>query len=91
MDRVPPELWTEIFSYACTDNGFTGRSLSLVSRHVHRCSKTVKLQSVSVIGLPQIIRFVSLLRSTPPHLKRIRQLFIAVGDSQKTHLENVGS
>ncbi|CAL1699468.1 unnamed protein product [Somion occarium] len=29
MDGCPPEIWQHIFSFACVDGGYTGRSLSL--------------------------------------------------------------
>ncbi|KAF7973305.1 hypothetical protein HWV62_15627 [Athelia sp. TMB] len=47
MDRVPFEIWIKIFSFACTDAGFTGRSLSLVSKFVRDASAQVKLQKIA--------------------------------------------
>lgn len=77
MNRTPAEIWTEIFTYACTDSGTTGRRLSLVSKFIRESSAPVKLQSISVHGLQQIKRFYQLLKNTPPHLRRVRYLYMS--------------
>lgn len=77
MDRCLPELWTEICAFACTDDGSTGRSLSLVPRFFNESSKLYKLQSLIVIGLPQLQAFADLLERTPPHLRCVRYIFIS--------------
>ncbi|KZP13365.1 hypothetical protein FIBSPDRAFT_692487, partial [Athelia psychrophila] len=46
MKHIPSEIWRNISSEACTDTGFTGLSLSLVSKFVRSASEPVKLQSV---------------------------------------------
>ncbi|KAJ7483276.1 hypothetical protein FB451DRAFT_1169887 [Mycena latifolia] len=30
METIPPEIWTEVFAFACTDDGSTGRALGEV-------------------------------------------------------------
>ncbi|KIM78998.1 hypothetical protein PILCRDRAFT_823866 [Piloderma croceum F 1598] len=80
MHQLPPELCTEIFSLACRDSGFTGRSLSLVSRYVHETSKEAKLQSISIHGYDEIIAFAALLERTPLHLRSVRFCFISSQD-----------
>jgi hypothetical protein len=77
MDRTPPELCEKIYSFACTDTGYTGRSLSLVSKYIHDTSKPVKLQSIAIHGYDQMLAFAALLDKTPPHLRRVRNLLIA--------------
>ena len=74
MDVVPTELLVEIFALACTDNGHTGRSLSLVSAYFHDVVQPVQLQSISVVGLRQMIGFLKLLESKP---RRVNHLLIA--------------
>ncbi|KAJ3478773.1 hypothetical protein NLI96_g9532 [Meripilus lineatus] len=76
MDRCPPEICLEIFGFACTDDGYTGRSLSLVSTFFHDTSQPVQLQSVAVYGANQMHAFAFFLRSRPPHLRKVRHLFI---------------
>ncbi|KAF7981935.1 hypothetical protein HWV62_30711 [Athelia sp. TMB] len=77
MDRTPFEIWTKISSYACTDLGSTGRSLSLVSRFIREASAPAKLQSLSAHGLQQIIAFHETLLRTPRHLRRVRYLLLS--------------
>ncbi|KAF7308369.1 hypothetical protein HMN09_00685500 [Mycena chlorophos] len=67
LQDLPIELLQHIFSFACTDIGTTGRSLSLVSRHVRDVSAAVKLQSVALFGHNQILGFASLLSQNGGH------------------------
>jgi hypothetical protein len=62
MESIPPEILSLIFSYACTDDGYTGRSLSLVSRYISDVSKPYKLQSVAVRGMWQVLEFACSLK-----------------------------
>ncbi|KZP08182.1 hypothetical protein FIBSPDRAFT_939142 [Athelia psychrophila] len=77
MKHVPSEIWRNISSEACTDTGFTGLSLSLVSKFVHAASEPVKLQSVALFGPHRITAFDSFLLEVPAHLRRVRYLFIS--------------
>ena len=76
MDNIPLEISLYIFTLACTDNGFTGRSLSHVSRYVREASQTVKLQSICLHGHDQILAFAELIEHTPSIARNVRQLFI---------------
>jgi hypothetical protein len=80
MDQTPPELCTRIFSFACRDTGYTGRSLSLVSKYIRETSKSVKLQSISIHGHIQMMAFAALLERTPPHLRHVRYLLVSSHD-----------
>lgn len=80
MDKVPTEICTRIFSFACLDSGYTGRSLSLVSRFVHNASLPVKLQSISLHGRRQITAFATLLKQTPYFHRHVRYLYISDQD-----------
>ena len=71
MNHLPVEIWGEIYAFACTDGGRTGRALSLVSRFINETSKPYKLQSISVIGKRQLDAFADLIEQTPTHLRRI--------------------
>jgi hypothetical protein len=77
MHKCPIEIWLQIFQVACTDDGSTGRSIALVSRFFHEISNEVKLQSLSVIGVPQIVACARMLEMTPPHFRRVRHLFVS--------------
>jgi hypothetical protein len=54
LNAIPSQLSSRellcqrIFRFACTDDGPTGRSLSLVSQYVHDTSKSYKLQSIII-------------------------------------------
>ncbi|RPD66813.1 hypothetical protein L226DRAFT_565598 [Lentinus tigrinus ALCF2SS1-7] len=58
---LPTELIERIFSHACTDGGYTGRSLSLVSKCAHRAARTVRFRNVALSGHRQIEAFLNLL------------------------------
>jgi len=77
MDKIPPEICTKIFSHACLDSGYTGRSLSLVSKFIRETSQPVKLQSIYLRGSDQALAFASILKRVPPHLRSVRYLFIS--------------
>ena len=77
LDRSPLELCQRIFELACTDDGTTGRSLSLVSKPIRDISAPYKLQSICVSGAKQANLFVSALESTPPQHRRVSYLSIS--------------
>jgi len=77
MQACPPEIWLDIFWLACTDTGFTGRSISLTSRFFYELSKPVKLRSVGLRGVVQIIDFLNLIERTPVVHRRVENLFIS--------------
>jgi hypothetical protein len=63
MDSVPTEIWEHIARFACSDNGFTGRALSLVCREMHAIVEPYKLRSISIVGGAQIVKFSEFLAS----------------------------
>jgi hypothetical protein len=81
MDQTPRELCTRIFSVACRDTGYCGRSLSLDLKYIRETSKSVKLQNISIHGHIQIMMLHSPLswrpERTPHHL---RYLFVSSHD-----------
>lgn len=78
MESLPAEIWMTIFSYACTDDGSTGRSISLVSRWFWDTSRSTKHQSLVVKGVNQITGIASMLERLPPELRRVRYLSVRV-------------
>ncbi|KAG5647915.1 hypothetical protein DXG03_007839 [Asterophora parasitica] len=76
--KLPVELFFEIFRAACTDDGTTGRALSLVSRYFHGISDEFKLQSVCVVGACQLVAFAEYLAAIPAPSRRVRHLFISI-------------
>jgi len=77
MDRCPAEICSEIYAFACVDDGRTGRALSLVSKYTRETSKPYKLQSISVIGYNQLLAFADLVENTPLHLRQVKCIFIS--------------
>ncbi|KAJ7142198.1 hypothetical protein C8R46DRAFT_594981 [Mycena filopes] len=78
LDRFPPELCDTIFRFACRDSGYTGRSLSHVSKYIRETSKLAKLQSIALIGHAEIVAFAQVLQQQTPdaHLRNTRYLLI---------------
>ncbi|CCM03260.1 uncharacterized protein FIBRA_05387 [Fibroporia radiculosa] len=77
MEDIAVELWMRIFSFACTDDGSTGRSLSLVSKFFQDVSRPYRLQSIVLKDREQLHDFAEILQRTPPEHRRIHHLFIA--------------
>jgi hypothetical protein len=77
MDHCPAEICSEIYAFACVDDGRTGRALSLVSKYTRETSKPYKLQSISVIGYNQLLAFADLVEQTPLHLRQVRCIFLS--------------
>lgn len=76
MDRCPLELWTRIVTFACTDGGYTGCSLSLVSHTMHNIAEPIRYRAISILGNQKLFAFAARLAtmSKPPV---IRHLLIA--------------
>ena len=84
-----PEICEHIFAYACTDDGTTGRSLSMVSRLVHNTSKTFKYYSIAIDGPRQAVGFAELMESFPPDLRIVPHLFVSNHDPPLT-IDDIG-
>ncbi|OJT02581.1 hypothetical protein TRAPUB_6885 [Trametes pubescens] len=50
MDTLPLETLQRIFELACTDGGYTGYSLSLVSRGIRAAARTTRFHSISLLA-----------------------------------------
>ncbi|KAI0354467.1 hypothetical protein OH77DRAFT_1496737 [Trametes cingulata] len=84
MDSLPLELHAQIFEFACTDDGSTARSLALVSKYVREVAAPYLYQSLAISGVEQTSELVTRLDATPPHLRRIRHLFLSDWTHSKT-------
>ncbi|KAI0332740.1 hypothetical protein GY45DRAFT_441748 [Cubamyces sp. BRFM 1775] len=76
MERCPPEILDHIFAHACTDDGQTGRALSLVSHKIRDMSRRRALQSIALYGQHQIEAFPRLLDGRTSCDNHIRHLFL---------------
>ena len=81
MERCSAELWSHIFSFSCTDGGYTGRSLSLVCKYVRDASSPYKYKSMALRGQKQVQAFAKLL-STSHKPPRVRHLLLKDRDPQ---------
>ncbi|EIW62628.1 uncharacterized protein TRAVEDRAFT_42972 [Trametes versicolor FP-101664 SS1] len=82
MDNLPLETLQRIFELACTDGGYTGTSLSLVSKGIRAAARATRFHSISLIASPHRLQlFVALYeRECAPALgdrPRIRHLHVA--------------
>ncbi|KAI0826844.1 hypothetical protein BC628DRAFT_223278 [Trametes gibbosa] len=66
MEKCPVELQILILSYACTDDGSTGRTLSLVSRAFRELSYPFQWSSLALYGYTRVAAFSRWLYSQPP-------------------------
>ena len=73
---LPVEIWHLIFSLACTGDGSTGRSLSLVSTHFRDISAPFKYQSIAITHWSQIIAFSQIFCKLPASQKKTLFLFV---------------
>lgn len=77
MDTLPLELHAQIFAFACSDDGSTAHALALVSKYVREVAAPYRYQSLAISGMEQMSALVSRLDATPPHLRRVRNLFLS--------------
>ncbi|KAI0367620.1 hypothetical protein BV20DRAFT_1037652 [Pilatotrama ljubarskyi] len=76
MQHCPAEILELIFAEACTDDGYTGRSLALVSKRIHDASSRHALQSIAVYGSHQLSAFAALLEGRKEEDCRVRHLYL---------------
>ncbi|TFK90889.1 hypothetical protein K466DRAFT_644221 [Polyporus arcularius HHB13444] len=77
LDRLPNEVWHDIISYACTDNGRTGRALALSCRFFHDQSLNLRYNSLSFTKTKKVVRLLDSLRLQPPGCKpRIQHILV---------------
>ncbi|KAJ7048144.1 hypothetical protein C8F01DRAFT_953943, partial [Mycena amicta] len=79
---LPVEIWTQIHCLACSDDGSSGRALSLVSKDWRSISRPFSLQSIALVGVRPILRFLALLEATPESLRVVHSLFIGCANSR---------
>ncbi|KAI0780449.1 hypothetical protein BD413DRAFT_488959 [Trametes elegans] len=83
MDKLAVELLTYIAFFACTDGGYTGCALSLVSRRMRAASRPVRFCSVSLVTSPtQIVQFLDCFETeyarSPDMRPRVRHLCLSL-------------
>ncbi len=77
MNSCPIEILGLIFILACVDDGYTGRTLSLVSKRIRTSSRRYAFQSIALYGSHQLSAFAGVLeRVDPQHRRRVRNLYL---------------
>ncbi|KDQ49898.1 hypothetical protein JAAARDRAFT_142761 [Jaapia argillacea MUCL 33604] len=76
LDRCPLEICEHIFSFACTDDGTTAISLSLVSRYIYQTSKLHRHQSIAVESVDKMLALCNVLETIPVDRRRVNHLFV---------------
>jgi hypothetical protein len=77
MNTCPPEIHSYICQLACTDNGQTVRSLTLVSKYFSDVARPFLYQSIAITRLDQIVPLLARLEGIPHHMRHIRHLFVS--------------
>ena len=92
MDRLAFEILDKIYTLACTDGGYTGCSLSLVSHSVRCASRTARFHSISLTSglsrqLSQFLRCFSKERAVMDlYAPTVQHLCFAAAEGRKTPL-----
>lgn len=79
MNKCPIELWAVVVRYACTDGGYTGCALSLVSTRMRDVTRSFRYQSIALTSIEGTTAFAAILDSSCPH-PNIKHLFISISD-----------
>lgn len=79
---IPPELLSDILSYACTDTGETGCALGLTCKTFRDlCLDTgIDLQFVSICGAARLAKFLEMLRRRDEQKRKVFSLFMSHTD-----------
>ena len=83
MDQLPVELITTIAFLACQDGGYTGASLSRVSRRIRDASHSARFYTVSLASCPErfskfIYAYETQHNRLPDTVPRVRHLFLSL-------------
>lgn len=89
MDTLPVELHAQIFHLACTDDGTTARSLSLVSRYVHQVAEPLLYHTLNLSGYSQLGIIANKLPTLPIKCRRVHHLFISDHTTQQNALHDI--
>jgi hypothetical protein len=74
---LPPELWSIICGFSCTDGGATGCALSLASRKFNEVTAAHRYHSVSLLGWGRVRSFLKEIKRLGGMIA-VRHLFIAL-------------
>ena len=83
MESLPVELIARIAFFACTDGGFTGASLSIVSKRVRDATHPARFLSVSLSSPPQyfgrfLTAYLAQRKRIPEAVPQVRHLLLSL-------------
>ncbi|KAJ7589558.1 hypothetical protein C8J56DRAFT_1076241 [Mycena floridula] len=90
MEPFPTEIWQEIIQLACTDDGYTGLSLSLVSSHMSRVARRYRLRTVYLSNATKIVAF-ALFLAQDKRAHNVCCLFITSSNPKLSRIELEGT
>ena len=74
---IPVELWREFITGACTDGGYTGRSLALTNKFFHAQSLSTRFHSLAFFSLAKVEAFFAFLDNQPEECRpEIQHLYL---------------
>ena len=75
---IPPELWEQIITAACTDGGFTGTSLALTNKFFHAQSFSSRFHSLAFKSIGRLEAFLAFLDVHPNKRRtKIQHVYIS--------------
>ena len=75
------ELWQQIITAACTDGGYTGRSLALTNKLFHAQSLSTRFHSLAFFSLARVEAFLAFLDNQPEECRpEIQHLYLSFVD-----------
>lgn len=78
IKALPNELWIYIFKLTCVDGDCTGRSLAAVSRYMREILYAVRLQSIAMRSVNDVLAFHrAFVRGREPN-EQVKNLFISI-------------
>ena len=89
MNRLPVELWTQIFLFACVDGGGTGCALSETCHYFRDVVLPVQLHSVALVGGLKTQAFLDVLEGRAAENRCVEHLFTSQGRESRLALDMV--
>ena len=92
MDCVPLETLQQIFQLACIDGGYTGGSLALTSKFIHRAAESTRFYSIAVAAeTERLTALVTLYRRQCSNAAGIRprtaHLYLSIDEPKEDELD----
>ncbi|KAI0331327.1 hypothetical protein GY45DRAFT_1322624 [Cubamyces sp. BRFM 1775] len=88
VTAIPTDIWSLILPLACTDGGFTGKSLALTSTFFHAQASPFRFYSLAFDTLARMENFLAFVRRQPGDFRpQIAHLYISHSDHPNNRLQ----